>query len=188
MARKRLTRQERREVIEQAATEVFADRGFDGAGMDLIASRSGVSVPVVYDHFASKEDIYRRLLERQRDDLVGFWSQRLPLPPGRAALTALVDAYYAYVEEHPFAYRMYFRDTTHRDIQQQGNVMLATLLKTVPGFEDADDATLQMSTEVLRTGLIGLALWWQEHPDVERERVVQAAMRALTIPAERPAT
>jgi AcrR family transcriptional regulator len=191
MARKRLTREERREVIERAATEVFAERGFDGAGMDLIASRSGVSVPVVYDHFASKDDLYRRLLERQRDDLVAFWAQRLPLPGGRDrfdALEAIVDAYYAYVEAHPFAYRMYFRDTTHRDIQQQGNVMLATLLKTVPGFEDADEATLQMSTEVLRTGLIGLALWWQEHPEVERDQVVQAAMRALTIPAAPPAS
>jgi AcrR family transcriptional regulator len=191
MARKRLTREERREVIERAATEVFAERGFDGAGMDLIASRSGVSVPVVYDHFASKDDLYRRLLERQRDDLVAFWAQRLPLPGGRDrfdALEALVDAYYAYVEAHPFAYRMYFRDTTHRDIQQQGNVMLATLLKTVPGFEDADEATLQMSTEVLRTGLIGLALWWQDHPEVEREQVVQAAMRALTIPVAPPAS
>jgi AcrR family transcriptional regulator len=191
MARKRLTREERREVIERAATEVFAERGFDGAGMDLIASRSGVSVPVVYDHFASKDDLYRRLLERQRDDLVAFWAQRLPLPGGRDrfdALEALVDAYYAYVEAHPFAYRMYFRDTTHRDIQQQGNVMLATLLKTVPGFEDADEATLQMSTEVLRTGLIGLALWWQEHPEVERDQVVQSAMRALTIPAAPPAS
>jgi AcrR family transcriptional regulator len=191
MARKRLTREERREVIERAATEVFAERGFEGAGMDLIASRSGVSVPVVYDHFASKDDLYRRLLERQRDDLVAFWAQRLPLPGGRDrfdALEALVDAYYAYVEAHPFAYRMYFRDTTHRDIQQQGNVMLATLLKTVPGFEDADEATLQMSTEVLRTGLIGLALWWQEHPEIERDQVVQAAMRALTIPAAPPAS
>jgi AcrR family transcriptional regulator len=191
MARKRLTREERREVIERAATEVFAERGFEGAGMDLIASRSGVSVPVVYDHFASKDDLYRRLLERQRDDLVAFWAQRLPLPRGRDrfdALEALVDAYYAYVEAHPFAYRMYFRDTTHRDIQQQGNVMLATLLKTVPGFEDADEATLQMSTEVLRTGLIGLALWWQEHPEVKRDQVVQAAMRALTIPAAPPAS
>lgn len=180
--RKRLTRDERREVIERAATEVFAERGYQGAGIDEIARRSGVTPPVVYDHFASKEDLYRRLLERQRDDLVAFWAQRLPLPPGRAALEGLIDAYYAYVEAHPFAYRMYFRDTAHRDIQQQGNQLLAGLLRSVPGFEDADDATLQMSTEVLRTGLIGLALWWQEHPEVTRAQVVRAAMRALTIP------
>ena len=179
--RKRLTREERREVIERAATEVFAQHGYAAASIDEIAARSGVSAPVVYDHFASKEDLYRRLLERQRDDLVAFWTQRLPLPEGREALEGLLDAYYSYVEAHPFAYRMYFRDTTHRDIQRQGVTMLAALLATVPGFEDADQPTLEMATEVLRTGLIGLALWWQEHPGVSRAEVVRAAMRALSM-------
>jgi AcrR family transcriptional regulator len=188
MARKRMTREERREVIERAATEVFAEHGYEGAGMDAIARRSGVTVPVVYDHFASKEDLYRRLLERQRDDLVAFWAQRLPLPAGSDALEALIDAYFQYVEAHPFAYRMYFRDTVHRDIQQQGVKLLAGLLKTVPGFEDAGQATLEMATEVLRTGLIGLALWWQEHPEVPREQVVKAAMRALSMGSARPAS
>jgi AcrR family transcriptional regulator len=181
VTRKRLSKEERREVIERAATELFAQLGYDGAGMDLIAQRSGVTVPVLYDHFASKDDLYRRLLERQRDDLVQFWAQRLPLPAGPSALEHLIDAYYQYVEAHPFAYRMYFRDTAHRDIQQQGVTMLAALLKTVPGFEDADQATLEMSTEVMRTGLIGLALWWQDHPEVSREQVVRAAMRALSM-------
>ena len=51
----------RREVIEQAATEVFAERGYLGASIDEIARRSGVSAPVVYDHFDSKIDLYRRL-------------------------------------------------------------------------------------------------------------------------------
>jgi AcrR family transcriptional regulator len=179
--RKRLTREERREVIERAATEVFAQHGYAASSIDEIAARSGVSAPVVYDHFASKEDLYRRLLERQRDDLVAFWARRLPLPDGPQALEGLIDAYYQYVEAHPFAYRMYFRDTAHRDIQQQGVKMLATLLATVPGFEDADQATLEMATEVMRTGLIGLALWWQEHPEVPRDQVVRAAMRALSM-------
>jgi AcrR family transcriptional regulator len=181
MARKRLTRQERRDVIERAATEVFAEHGYAKTSIDEIASRSGVTAPIVYDHFASKEDLYRRLLERQRDDLVAFWAQHLPLPQGGAALEHLIDAYYQYVEAHPFAYRMYFRDTEHRDIQMQGVTMLAGLLKNVPGFEDADQATLEMATEVLRAGLIGLALWWQEHPEVPREQVVQAAIRALSM-------
>jgi AcrR family transcriptional regulator len=179
--RRRLSRQERRDVIERAATEVFAEHGYAGASIDEIARRSGVSAPVVYDHFTSKEDLYRRLLERQRDDLLAFWTRRLPLPEGEGALEGLLDAYYAYVEAHPFAYRMYFRDTAHPDVKQQGLKMLAALTATVPGFEDADEATLEMATEVLRTGLIGLALWWQEHPDMTREQVVRAAMRALSM-------
>jgi AcrR family transcriptional regulator len=175
-------------VIEQAATEVFAQHGYQGASIDEIARRSGVSPPVVYDHFASKEDLHRRLLERQRDELVAFWAQRMPFPEGPGALRALLDAYFAYVETHPFAYRMYFRDTSHRDIQQQGTRMLAAILARQPGWEDAGQAELEMATEVMRTGLIGLALWWQEHPEVARAEVVAATMRALSMASPRAAS
>ena len=60
-----MTAAARREVIEGAATELFAQRGYHGAAMEEIAQRSGVSVPVVYEHFDSKKDLHRRLLERR---------------------------------------------------------------------------------------------------------------------------
>jgi AcrR family transcriptional regulator len=186
--RRRLSAAARREVIEQAATEVFAEHGYQGASIDEIARRSGVSPPVVYDHFASKEELHRRLLERQRDELVAFWAARMPIPEGTSALEGLLDAYFAYVEAHPYAYRMYFRDTTHRDIQQQGTRLLATILAQQPGWEDSGEAELEMATEVMRTGLIGLALWWQEHPGVTRAAVVAAAMRALSMASPRAAS
>lgn len=175
-------------MIEEAATEVFAEHGYQGASIDEIARRSGVSAPVVYDHFTSKEELHRRLLERQRDELVAFWSARTPFPEGTGAFEGLLDAYFAYVEAHPFAYRMYFRDTTHRDIQQQGTRMLATILARQPGWEDSGEAELEMATEVMRTGLIGLALWWQEHPEVTRAEVVAAAIRALSMASPRAAS
>jgi AcrR family transcriptional regulator len=186
--RRRLSAAARREVIEQAATEVFAEHGYQGASIDEIARRSGVSPPVVYDHFTSKEELHRRLLERQRDELVAFWAARMPIPEGTSALEGLLDAYFAYVEAHPYAYRMYFRDTTHRDIQQQGTRLLATILAQQPGWEDSGEAELEMATEVMRTGLIGLALWWQEHPGVTRAAVVAAAMRALSMASPRAAS
>jgi AcrR family transcriptional regulator len=62
--RKRLTAAARREVIAAAATELFAERGYQRASIEEIARRSGVTPPVVYDHFASKRDLYRDLLER----------------------------------------------------------------------------------------------------------------------------
>ena len=48
-----------------------------GASIDEIARRSGVSPPVVYDHFASKQDLYMRLLERTRDELLEMWREHL---------------------------------------------------------------------------------------------------------------
>jgi AcrR family transcriptional regulator len=62
-------------VIERVATEVFAERGYQGASIDEIARRSGVSAPVVYDHFASKQDLFQRLLVRTRDELLAMWRE-----------------------------------------------------------------------------------------------------------------
>src|SRR3954468_18044925 len=45
--------------------------------MDEIARRSGVTPPVLYDHFDSKLDLHRRLLERTRDELLAMWRAEL---------------------------------------------------------------------------------------------------------------
>src|SRR2546430_6494223 len=89
--RKRLSAEARRELIEQAASEVFAERGYHGASIDEIAGRSGVSAPVVYDHFASKQDLYKRLLERHQRDLLDLWRVQLAGddPPERRIRRAL---------------------------------------------------------------------------------------------------
>jgi AcrR family transcriptional regulator len=163
----------RREVIEQAATEVFAERGYLGASIDEIARRSGVSVPVVYDHFDSKIDLYRRLLERHRDELLALWREHLvPGAPPHGAL----DAWARYVEGHPFAWKLLFRETTgdpqaeaaYREVQAQGRAALTVVL-------GAGEATV----ELVRSGLTGLALWWQDHPEVTREEVVATAVSVL---------
>src|SRR5256885_7259133 len=111
--RKRMAAAERREVIELAATELFAERGYHGASMDEIARRSGVSPPVVYDHFASKQDLHRRLLERHYADLREVWRQHLPGDePAERRIARAIDARFAYVGTHPYAGRMLFRETT----------------------------------------------------------------------------
>src|SRR3981081_1177735 len=92
----------RGELIELAAMAVFAERGYHGAAMDEIARRSGVTTPVVYDHFESKPALHRRLLERTRDELLAMWRENLA---GGGTLEQQVaqafDAWARYVEGHP---------------------------------------------------------------------------------------
>ena len=52
------------ERILDAAEEVFADKGFDGATLRDVAARVGVRVPSLYNHFDSKEALYAAVLER----------------------------------------------------------------------------------------------------------------------------
>lgn len=187
----------RREVIEEAATELFAERGYHGASMEEIAARSGVSVPVVYDHFPSKSELHRRLLERHFADLRRVWRERLPGegPPERRISRAL-DAWFAYVQASPYAWRMLFRDTTgevevdaiRREVAEQSKALLFPLIAEEPGIENLagpGDAGLEMTWEVLRSALQGLALWWYDHQHVPRTHLVATAMNALWIGFER---
>jgi AcrR family transcriptional regulator len=187
-----MTADARREVIVQAATQVFAERGYRGASIDEIARRSGVSAPVVYDHFASKQDLHRVLLERHRDELVALWREHLLTDEApETRLPRAIDAWARYVETHPYAWKMLFRETTgdpeaeaiHRAVLDGSRAMLAPLVGETPGAGALAD--LEMAAELIRSGLTGLALWWQDHPEIERSQIVATAMNVLWLGFER---
>jgi AcrR family transcriptional regulator len=50
--------------IVQAALEVFAEKGFAAARLDEIAARAGVSKGAVYLYFATKEEVFRAVVEQ----------------------------------------------------------------------------------------------------------------------------
>ena len=196
-ARPRMTAAARREVIERAATEVFAQRGYRGASIEEIARRSGVTPPVLYDHFESKQELHRRLIERHYAELRDIWFQQAASDePVTARIPRAIEAWFAYVESHPYAGRMLFRDTTgdpeieagHRAIQRRSRAALLPLLAQEAGaahVDLGDELGLEMAWEAWRGVLQGLALWWYDHPEVPRERVVATAVNAIWIGFQR---
>ncbi len=71
--KKRLTPENRRAVIVEAALSVFAEAGYDRASMRAVAKAAGITTPVLYDHFASKADLYAALVESEADALINRW-------------------------------------------------------------------------------------------------------------------
>ncbi|HEX8104413.1 MAG TPA: helix-turn-helix domain-containing protein [Solirubrobacteraceae bacterium] len=196
--KRRLAAGERRDVIEQAATRVFAERGYRGASIEAIARRAGVSAPVIYDHFSGKVDLYRRLLERTRNELLEMWREHLfGDEPAEVRMPRAIAAWASYVEGHREQTRMFFREATgdpeaeaaHREIQAQARVALGMVLAREPGAEhvagSGEQEALEMAAEVVRAGLVGLGLWWHDHPHVPRERVVQVAVNVVWVGLER---
>ena len=55
--------------ILAAAETVFAEKGFKGASVGLIAERAGVPKPNVYYYFGNKQDLYHKLIE----EVCGIW-------------------------------------------------------------------------------------------------------------------
>jgi AcrR family transcriptional regulator len=56
--------EERKEQILDAATEVFAQKGFDHARMDDIVEETGLSKGALYWYFKSKDDIIFGIMDR----------------------------------------------------------------------------------------------------------------------------
>ncbi len=62
--KERLSREERRTCIIDAATSIFADKGFSGTRTKDIANRAGISEALIFQIFKNKEELFRAVLEK----------------------------------------------------------------------------------------------------------------------------
>lgn len=63
-------RADKRNLITEAAIEVFADKGFHQARVSDIAKRAGVADGTIYLYFKSKEDLLLSIFEQKMDELL----------------------------------------------------------------------------------------------------------------------
>ena len=61
----RMAADERRSQILQVAMQLFSQRGFRGTTTREIAQVAGVSEAMVFRHFATKQDLYKAILDHQ---------------------------------------------------------------------------------------------------------------------------
>lgn len=59
----RMPRAQRRTQLLELATRVFTQSGYHGTSMDDIAAAAGVTKPVLYQHFSSKESLYVEVID-----------------------------------------------------------------------------------------------------------------------------
>jgi AcrR family transcriptional regulator len=181
---RRLGRAEVRSAIEESAARLFAAQGFAATTVDEIVEQAQVSKPAMYRHFESKKDLYLALLREHREDLAA--AALAQVEPDRdlvQVLPAMIDAWFAHVEEHPYTWRMLFRDTTgdpdiqalHAEMTRVQRAADVALLRL--GAPDLPEAEIEPLGAVINSSLAGLALWWLEHPDTPRAVVVAAMLR-----------
>ena len=102
----RLPRAERRRQILTVAASAFAERGFGGVTMEEIAGRVGVTRLILYRAFASKEDLYRAILDDTAARLTDAMTEAVSLPA--AANGAALRAYLDTARHNPAAFMLLF--------------------------------------------------------------------------------
>jgi AcrR family transcriptional regulator len=66
--RQRPTRAQTQQRLLQAAGEVFAQRGYDRASLDDVATAAGLTKGAVYSSFAGKDDLFYALMRERIDE------------------------------------------------------------------------------------------------------------------------
>ncbi len=178
----RVPRAVRAEQLLDLAERLFAERGFHGASMDELARRAGVSKPVIYDHFGSKEQLFATCVRRTGEVLADRVARavREDSDP-RARLRAGSIAYFRFLEEQFQAWAVLFADEV-RDARfaaeasrircRQSGLMISLMAEsagTPPGHKGR--ARLEAMTLAIAGAYESLSLWWHEHPEVSPEEL-----------------
>lgn len=194
--KRRIPAAERRQRILEAGAQAFATHGYHAANVQDIAAAAGVTKPVFYDHFDSKEEIFVELTEGARDELIARGSNVMGQTHTlEERVSAAWDVFFQFVEEQPARARVLLvtplgvpeLQLVATRIQDEATRRLAQLLVAeqdlLPRARDREFRLL-LCMEFIKCGMHGLARWWARHPDATREdmtrTVVDVAWRGLS--------
>ena len=178
----RVPRAVRERQIVALAEELFTERGYQGASMDELARRAGVTKPVVYELFGSKDGLFRACLERSADRLATLVAEAVRAesePEARVRAGGL--AFLRFAADNRVAWELMmegrFSDAAIEVRRRQAALVHELLLEKAP--PDADPRELELAAHAVNSAYEGVAHWMWEHPDVPLERLADWTVELL---------
>lgn len=188
---KGVPRADREEQIVSVAIDEFAERGYAGASMVAIAARAGISKPLIYQYFGSKDGLYLVCLHQVADALL----ERLEPEWQREddsimyRLTVL-QAFFEALEPQRDAWKLLY-DSSMPDDGEIAEVAKAYRNRTAEvassgsarflqarGHDDPVDAS---ALSAVWMGLVdSLVMWWVEHPSESAAEMTARCARLLS--------
>jgi AcrR family transcriptional regulator len=187
--RRKVPRHIREQQMLEMAERAFARKGFHGASVDAIAEASGITKPMVYAYFGSKEGLYRACMVRARERL--FEALRDGVDPAAKPDQQLwhgLLAVFTFVEREQDSWAVLLGEVTAgtgpfategAEVRRELTVLIAELLRraaTAEGMADDGLATVEPIARSLIGAGESLAVWWADHPEEPAEKVALVLM------------
>lgn len=179
MATKRLAGPDRRAQLIDHARGVFALEGYHNASMDTIATSAGVTKPVVYQHFASKKELYLALLEEDGQRLLQEVADAIQGSLGGQRIKRGLGAYFRFIDRDTDSFRLLFRETMaiepeFREAIDRFHDMAAGAIGAIIAQETGKGSD---ESELLARGMVGMAeatgAWWLDRkPHIDLDGIV----------------
>ena len=169
-----------------AAERLFAEHGYHGVSMDQIAAASGITKPMLYDYFGSKEGLFLACMERARGRLFeAIGGAVRAADDAESALRAGIYAFLTVANDQRATWPVLFGEGGRFNdaasaIRAEQAGLIAQLLRELPGWEREPDAEeLDAIAHIFVGAAEAVAFWAVDHDEVTLERVADYLMAVL---------
>jgi AcrR family transcriptional regulator len=179
--RVRMPRPQREEQILRIAEEVFAERGFQATTMEDIAERVGVTKPLIYEYFGSKEGLLSACITRARTQLrvatEAAWLEAGPEAPLEVVFRAGVRAFFEFIDAHDTAFVLIQQEGAVasqaspliESIREQQSAATMATFRKAPALAGVPDRLLEGYVEVIIGACERVAVWRTRRPGVSTQ-------------------
>jgi AcrR family transcriptional regulator len=169
----RLDVDERRRRLLETGARVFTERSYDDASMAEVARAAGISKGLLYHYFPSKRDLFVATLEAAAAELRDI-TEPDPSKPIPEQLTATLDAYLAWIEDHADSYAKLLESATGSDdVRSYMAQMRAGTVERILGtlVKGGDPAAIRTALHGFLWFIDGACLDWLASKDLSREQL-----------------
>jgi AcrR family transcriptional regulator len=180
-----MPRAEREQQMLKAAAKLFGARGFHAASMDEIAESVGITKPMLYAYFGSKEGLYAATVNQAGLHLVSSVEALFAEPDPVQRLYAGAEMLLRFIERYRDSWAVLFQEggavnsqvaVFRQQIAVAGALTLASLAPVGESPQSAQNRAAPY-IHLLLGGGEGMARWWISQQQVSFE-TVSSLMRA----------
>lgn len=174
----------------EVAERVFSQRGIQAATMDEIAEHVGVTKPLIYDYFGSKEGLLAATIERARRQLMGALIDSWGAEPDaqvRDRVAGVVYAFFSFIDAHEAAFALLRTEgaligeasESVERIRLQTAKAFAEGLRTITPFAELPATRVTAMAEILIGGCERLAVWRSAHPGMSADEATDLVVTTI---------
>ena len=171
----RVPRPVRERQLLELAEALFAERGYAGASMDELARRAGVTKPVVYELFGSKDGLFGACVDRSIERLAADISTAVRAQDDpEARLRAGGLAFIRFAAGNRVAWDLMSMGGSFEQQARAVRSSQAELIRELMAEmarDDVDQRELEVAAHAVNAAYEGVAHWMWAHPEVPIEQI-----------------